>query len=34
HHHLDKDVFRRNLADLTTTYQEVYARLQAALKED
>ena len=34
HYHLDKDVFRRNLADLTTTYQEVYARLQAALKED
>ncbi|MDO4855027.1 MAG: phosphoribosylaminoimidazolesuccinocarboxamide synthase [Limosilactobacillus gorillae] len=34
HHHMDKDVFRRNLADLTTTYQEVYSRLQSALEED
>lgn len=31
--HLDKDVFRRQLADLTTTYDEVYQRLQAAVKE-
>ncbi len=32
--HMDKDVFRKNLADLTTTYDEVYARLQEAVKED
>lgn len=32
--HLDKDVYRRHLADLTTTYQEVLTRLQAAVKEE
>lgn len=32
--HLDKDVYRRKLADLTTTYDEVLARLQSALKEN
>lgn len=32
-HHLDKDVYRRNLADLTTTYDEVLNRLQTAIKE-
>lgn len=32
--HLDKDVYRRHLADLTTTYEEVFYRLQAAIKEE
>lgn len=32
--HLDKDVYRRKLADLTTTYDEVLSRLQAVLKEE
>lgn len=32
--HLDKDVYRRKLADLTQTYDEVLARLQKALEED
>lgn len=32
--HLDKDVYRRHLADLTTTYETVFTRLQAALKEE
>lgn len=31
--HLDKDVYRRGLADLTTTYDEVLHRLQTAVKE-
>ncbi len=32
--HLDKDVYRRKLADLTTTYDEVLARLEKVVKED
>ena len=32
--HLDKDVYRRGLADLTTTYDEVLARLQQAIAEE
>lgn len=32
--HLDKDVYRRKLADLTATYDEVLARLEKAVKED
>ena len=32
--HLDKDVFRKGLADITTTYDEVYARLQKAVMEE
>lgn len=32
--HMDKDVYRRKLADLTKTYDEVLARLQKALGED
>lgn len=32
--HLDKDVFRKNLADITTTYDEVYRRLHAVLTEE
>ncbi|WP_076460537.1 phosphoribosylaminoimidazolesuccinocarboxamide synthase [Limosilactobacillus caccae] len=32
--HLDKDVYRRKLADLTQTYDEVLARLQAVVKEE
>lgn len=31
--HMDKDVFRRHLADLTTTYDEVYARLEKTVAE-
>lgn len=33
-HHLDKDVYRRKIADLTQTYDEVLARLQAVIKEE
>ena len=32
--HLDKDVYRRKLADLTKTYDEVLARLEKVVKED
>ena len=32
--HLDKDVYRRHLADLTSTYEEVHHRLQAAIEEE
>ncbi|WP_251546224.1 phosphoribosylaminoimidazolesuccinocarboxamide synthase [Limosilactobacillus caecicola] len=32
--HLDKDVFRKNLADITTTYDEVYQRLQKVVTEE
>ncbi len=32
--HLDKDVYRRDLADLTTTYDEVLTRLQAVFTEE
>ena len=32
--HLDKDVYRRDLADLTTTYDEVLTRLQAVVTEE
>ncbi|WP_267202356.1 phosphoribosylaminoimidazolesuccinocarboxamide synthase [Limosilactobacillus kribbianus] len=32
--HLDKDVYRRKLADLTQTYDEVLSRLQNALAEE
>lgn len=32
--HMDKDVFRRQLADLTETYDQVLARLQTALEEN
>ncbi|MDO4903155.1 MAG: phosphoribosylaminoimidazolesuccinocarboxamide synthase [Limosilactobacillus sp.] len=32
--HLDKDVYRRKLADLTTTYDEVFARLEKAIAEE
>lgn len=32
--HLDKDVYRRKLADLTTTYDEVLDRLEKVVKED
>ena len=32
--HLDKDVYRRKLADLTQTYDEVLARLQKAIAEE
>lgn len=31
--HMDKDVFRKNLADITTTYDEVYARLAKVVTE-
>ena len=31
--HMDKDVYRRKLADLTQTYDEVLARLTTALEE-
>lgn len=31
--HMDKDVYRRKLADLTQTYDEVYDRLSGAIKE-
>ncbi|MBB1078818.1 phosphoribosylaminoimidazolesuccinocarboxamide synthase [Limosilactobacillus sp. STM2_1] len=31
--HMDKDVYRRQLADLTQTYDEVYDRLSSAIKE-
>lgn len=33
-HHMDKDVYRRKLADLTTTYDKVLARLQKVVKEE
>lgn len=32
--HMDKDVYRRKLADLTQTYDEVLARLQKVLAEE
>ncbi|KRL27927.1 phosphoribosylaminoimidazolesuccinocarboxamide synthase [Limosilactobacillus frumenti DSM 13145] len=32
--HLDKDVYRRKLANLTKTYDEVLARLEKVVKED
>ena len=32
--HMDKDVFRRNLGDLTVTYEEVLHRLQKALGKE
>lgn len=32
--HLDKDVYRRKLADLTATYDEVLNRLEKVVKED
>jgi phosphoribosylaminoimidazole-succinocarboxamide synthase len=32
--HMDKDVFRRNLGDLTVTYEEVLHRLQKALRKE
>lgn len=32
--HLDKDVYRRDLADLTTTYDEVLDRLQKVIAEE
>lgn len=32
--HLDKDVFRKGLADITTTYDEVYRRLAKVITEE
>ena len=32
--HMDKDVYRRKLADLTQTYDEVLERLEAVMKEE
>jgi phosphoribosylaminoimidazole-succinocarboxamide synthase len=32
--HMDKDVYRRNLADLTTTYDKVLARLEEVIAEE
>lgn len=32
--HMDKDVYRRHLADLTTTYDTVFDRLQAVIMEE
>ncbi len=32
--HMDKDVYRRKLADLTQTYDEVLERLEAVIKEE
>ena len=32
--HLDKDIFRKNLGDITTTYDEVYERLQKVVMEE
>lgn len=34
HQHMDKDVFRRNLGDLTVTYEEVLKRLKQALGKE
>lgn len=34
HNHMDKDVFRRNLGELTPVYEEVFRRLSNVLKED
>ncbi len=31
---MDKDVYRRKLADLTQTYDEVLERLEAVIKEE
>ena len=32
--HMDKDVYRRKLADLTQTYDQVLARLEDVIAED